>query len=49
VLTVKAHVGTNKVLRRLRSGRYSVTVTATNAAGQRSTPKALKFKLAAKS
>jgi PKD domain len=48
-ITFAARAGANKLRRNLRSGRYRVTVTATNAAGQHSQPKSLKFKLRTKS
>lgn len=53
-LTFAAHSGANKLrflgriskMRKLRPGRYTVTVTATNAAGKQSKPQSLSFKIA---
>jgi len=50
-LTFKGHSGTNKVafqgrispVKKLKPGRYTVVITATNAAGVRSAPKSLSF------
>jgi phosphotransferase system IIA component len=50
-LSVNAHIGVNKiafdglvsVADKLRVGRYTVTVTATNSAGEKSTPQSLRF------
>jgi hypothetical protein len=50
-LTLSGHAGTNKLrfqgrisrARKLKPGRYKLIVTATNAAGQRSTPRSLTF------
>ncbi|MFL5335324.1 MAG: DUF11 domain-containing protein, partial [Geminicoccaceae bacterium] len=50
-LTFNAHVGTNKVrfqgrlsrTRKLKPGRYSLTITATDSAGNRSRPKSTRF------
>ena len=55
-LSFNAHAGTNKMRfqgritrsQNLKPGRYTVTVTATNAAGQRSLPKSLSFTIVKK-
>jgi hypothetical protein len=50
-LTFNAHAGTNKVrfqgrlsrTRKLKPGRYTLTITATDSAGNRSRPKSTRF------
>jgi hypothetical protein len=52
-LTLPGHAGTNRVHfegrisrgKRLKPGRYTVQITAANAAGQRTTAKALTFRI----
>jgi hypothetical protein len=50
-LSLKAHSGTDKIVfegrvspaQRLRPGRYTVTIMATNASGESSKPQSLRF------
>jgi hypothetical protein len=54
VLTVNAHAGTNKVRfqgrlsrsKKLKPGRYTLTITATDSAGNRSRPNSTSFTIA---